>query len=80
MKKELKINFPHCDKLLIIIELNSKIFRCDISKSNRKQINPHPNKNICYDLTTNNLIYGSDFFETVFLVFCTNKLSLPNYS
>ena len=58
MEKELIINCPHCDQLILIIELNCRIFRCGILKSNGEQINPHSNKNICDDLSTNNLIYG----------------------
>ena len=40
------------------IELNCRIFRCGVLKLNGLQINPHSNKNICDDLTANNLIYG----------------------
>ena len=58
MKKELIINCPHCDQLIIIVELNCRIFRCGVLKLNGEQIYSHLNKNICDDLTANNLIYG----------------------
>ena len=58
MDKELIINCPHCDQLIIIIELNCRIFRCGILNSTGEQINQHSNKNTCDDLSTNNLIYS----------------------
>ena len=58
MQNELIINCPHCDQLIIILELNCRIFRCGIYKKNFEQINPHLNKIICDELAANNLIYG----------------------
>ena len=58
MNEELIINCPHCKQLIIIEKLNCRIFRCGIFKSNGKQIDPHSNKNICDELSSNNLIYG----------------------
>ena len=58
MNKELIINCPHCKQLIIIEQLNCRIFRCGIYKSSGEQINPHLNKIICDELSSNNLIYG----------------------
>ena len=58
MNNEMIINCPHCNQLIIIIELNCRIFRCGIYKNNFEQINPHSNKSICDELIINNLIYG----------------------
>lgn len=51
---------PHC---LIGVEvkkkeLNCKIFRCGVYKSNNKQINPHAKKELCDKLKKEDLIYG----------------------
>ena len=54
MKKELIIKCLHCDQLIIIIELNCRIFQCGVLKINGEQINLLLNKNICDDLTANN--------------------------
>ena len=76
MKKELIINCPHCDQLIIIVELNCRIFRCGVLKLNGEQINPHSNKNICDDLTVNNLIYGCG---KPFLIDANNKALICDY-
>jgi hypothetical protein len=47
MNKELIINCPHCKQLIIIEQLNCRIFRCGIYKSSGEQINPHLNKINC---------------------------------
>ena len=54
MNKELIINCPHCVQLTIIVELNCRTFRCGVLKSHGEQINPHSNKTICDDLSSNN--------------------------
>jgi hypothetical protein len=55
---ELIINCPHCNESIIIEQLNCKIFRHAVIKSNNQQINPHSTKKECEYLITNNLIYG----------------------
>ena len=52
------INCPHCNQSIIIEQLNCRIFRCGIYKNNFKQIHPHLNKELCDELSSNNLIYG----------------------
>lgn len=49
---------PHCQTTIVVEELNCRIFRCGILKSDGKQINPHLNKPECDRLYTNGLIYG----------------------
>ena len=51
----------HSCNLTIIIEhdqLNCRIFRCGVMKSNGEPIPPHSSKQVCYELRDNNLIYG----------------------
>ena len=54
------INCPHCNEFIIIFEneLNCKIFRHGVLKSNLQQIDQHLNKEDCDYLFNNNLIYG----------------------
>ena len=70
MKKELIINCPHCDQLIMIVELTCRIFRCGVLQVNGAQINPRLNKNVFDDLTTNNLIYGCG---KPFVIYVHNK-------
>ena len=49
---------PHCDEYVEILELNCKIFRHGILKSNNTQMNPHASEEECNFLIVNNLIYG----------------------
>ena len=52
------VTCPHCDDQIIIEQLNCKIFRHGILKSNNTQINPHANKEECDFYINNDLIYG----------------------
>jgi hypothetical protein len=52
------VKCPHCKNSILISELNCKIFRHAILKSNYEQINPHSTKIECDFLIENNLIYG----------------------
>jgi len=49
---------PHCNDQILIEQLNCKIFRHGILKSNNSQINPHASKEECEYYINNNLIYG----------------------
>jgi hypothetical protein len=49
---------PHCNEYVEILELNCKIFRHGILKSNNMQMNPHALEEECNYLIVNNLIYG----------------------
>jgi hypothetical protein len=49
---------PHCNEYIEILELNCKIFRHGILKSNNMQMNPHAPYEECNKLFENNLIYG----------------------
>jgi hypothetical protein len=51
---------PHCDQEIVvqINELNCKIFRHAIYKSNYQQVDPHLNKQQCDNLLLSNLVYG----------------------
>jgi hypothetical protein len=52
------VDCPHCNTTIEIIQLNCRIFRCGILKSNGEQIDPHLPKNQCDVLTNRNEIYG----------------------
>jgi hypothetical protein len=52
------LNCPHCNIPVLIEQLNCKIFRHGILKSNNIQINPHANKEECDYYINNDLIYG----------------------
>ncbi len=52
------VECPHCKQLCEIIELNCRIFRCGIFKSNNTQIPPHSSKEICDNLKARDLIFG----------------------
>ena len=51
---------PHCKEDIIVLknELNCKIFRHAVFKSNYKPIDPHATKQECQRLIDNHLIYG----------------------
>jgi hypothetical protein len=52
------VTCPHCNDQILIEQLNCKIFRHGILKSNNTQINPHASKEECDYYINNNLIYG----------------------
>ena len=52
------VTCPHCNDPILIEQLNCKIFRHGILKSNNTQINPHASKKDCDDYINNGLIYG----------------------
>ena len=51
---------PHCNDDIIVHknELNCKIFRHGVYKSNMEQINPHLGKDLCDRLKHDDMIYG----------------------
>lgn len=57
-EEEIVYECPHCQRSIIIIELNCKIFRCGIFKDTGKQLNPHASKDECDRVLKENLIYG----------------------
>jgi len=52
------VSCPHCQSLVIIEELNCKIFRHGTYKDTNQQIDPHSTKSVCDYLILNDLIYG----------------------
>ena len=54
------VECPHCKSYIYILknEINCKIFRHGVYKSNNKQINPHMKKEECDKLIKQNLIFG----------------------
>ena len=52
------VNCPNCNIPVLIEQLNCKIFRHGILKSNNAQINPHASKKECDYYINNDLIYG----------------------
>jgi hypothetical protein len=66
MKNKLKMSdyyifsCPHCLEDIIVFknELNCRIFRHAILKSNFTQVNPHASFEECQNLISNNLIFG----------------------
>ncbi len=66
---------PHCLIYIAVHEndLNCKIFRCGIYKSNFSPINPHASKYFCDELINNNLIFGCGkpfIFKNTFVEIC----------
>ena len=55
---ELIMTCPHCNEPVIIGELNCKIFRHCIYKSNLKQVNPHMSESSLKKLIESDKIYG----------------------
>ena len=52
------VSCPHCDTFVLIEQLNCKIFRHGVLKSNNTQMNPHASKAECDSLAQQNLIIG----------------------
>ena len=52
------VQCPHCNQYIEVIELNCKIFRCGILKSDFSQINPHSSKEDCDKMKKEDAIYG----------------------
>ena len=52
------VTCPHCNKFVLIEQLNCKIFRHGVLKSNNTQINPHASKAECDSLVQQDLIIG----------------------
>ena len=52
------VSCPHCNKPIVILELNCKIFRHAVLKESGNQINPHTSKVDCDELIKNDKIYG----------------------
>lgn len=58
MSKDIVVTCPHCQLLVMILELNCQIFRHGVFISNNEQIDPHTSKIVCDDLVEKKLIYG----------------------
>ena len=52
------ITCPHCNQTIEVLQINCRIFRCGILKSNYTQINPHLSKVECDKLVNDDLIFG----------------------
>jgi len=52
------VKCPHCNEYIIIEQLNCRIFRHGIYKTDNKQIDPHATKDVCDELIRQNMIYG----------------------
>ena len=52
------VNCPNCNNPVLIEQLNCRIFRHGILKSNNNQLNPHASKEECEYYINNNLIHG----------------------
>jgi hypothetical protein len=52
------VECPHCSQPIEILELNCRIFRCGVFKSNFQQIDPHLPKERCDLLVYMRKIYG----------------------
>jgi hypothetical protein len=51
---------PHCEGIIVVSEneVNCKIFRHCVMKSNWQQVNPHASKEECNMLSSMKLVYG----------------------
>lgn len=58
MSQDIVVICPHCKEPVLIEQLNCKIFRHGILKTNNIQIEPHSTKDLCDYFIKNNLIYG----------------------
>lgn len=52
------VTCPHCVQSIEVLEVNCRVFRCGILKSNYTQINPHLSKVECDKLVNDDLIFG----------------------
>ena len=52
------VQCPHCNQYIEVIELNCRIFRCGVLKSDFSQINPHSSKEECVNMKNSDIIYG----------------------
>ena len=55
---DLIIVCPHCQELVLIEQLNCKIFRHAMFKTTGQQIDPHSPKEVCDELVNENKVYG----------------------
>ena len=71
------VQCPHCKCYIEIIELNCRIFRCGILKSDFSQINPHLTKPECDTMKKEDKIYGCGkpfrVFQNEAHAFCVEK-------
>ena len=58
MESQFIVKCPHCNEIILIEEINCKIFRHGVFKNNLKQIDPHLSKEKCDLLINNKEIYG----------------------
>jgi hypothetical protein len=54
----MEVSCPHCNGMILILELNCCIFRHGVMKQTDTQIDPHLNKTECDRLVEQGLIYG----------------------
>jgi hypothetical protein len=52
------INCPKCGIMIEVLELNCRIFRCGVYKSNGEQLPPHHPMEDCMRVASEDLIYG----------------------
>ena len=52
------VHCPHCHESIIIEQINCRIFRHGVYKSNGQQIDPHSTKRVCDEIVQKQLIYG----------------------
>lgn len=52
------VDCPHCKSPVEIVQLNCRIFRHGILRSNGTQIGPHSSKELCDFYVANDKIYG----------------------
>jgi len=57
-EKSFCISCPHCNEQILIEQLNCRIFRHGVLKSNNQQMNAHSSKQECDNLISQNAIYG----------------------
>jgi hypothetical protein len=73
------VECPHCKELIIIEELNCKIFRHGVFKETNLQINPHATKSECDYLIDNNLIYGCGKPFEIYLINNNYHIKICDY-
>lgn len=52
------VKCPRCFEYIMIEQINCRIFRHAVYKSNGEQIHPHASKEECEKMVAENLVYG----------------------
>jgi len=74
------IKCPHCESMVLIDQLNCRIFRHGVFKSTGIQINPHLSQSECERLFRANQIYGCGRPFRIDIINNNNNNNNPKHS